>query len=136
MNSEIQSLSAKEREVLYLIYQLEPATAQAVQSNLKLEASYNSVRRILDSLVEKRFVTFKRIGRKYHYEPVRSRTEQGTKLLREIIHSFFDASPALGFASLIKGTRNQQIQDLEIDNARRLLEQFRNDDDENQGTGE
>lgn len=135
MTIEIQALSAKEREILYLVYELEPATAQAVQSKLKHDASYNSVRRILDSLVEKKFVTFERVGRKYQYRPIRSRSEQGTKLLQEVIQAFFDASPALGFANLIKGTRNQKIQDLEIENAKRLLDQLRKDEDSQESSG-
>lgn len=131
MGTEIQELSAREREVLYLIYQLEPATVQDIQEGLKKKsASYNSVRRTIDCLVEKGFVSFQRVGRKHQFRPIRSRTEQGTKLLREVIKAFFDESPALGFANLIRGTRSEQVQDLEIENIRRLVDKFRSGDDE------
>lgn len=125
MNVEIGELPPKERQILYLVYQLAPVTVLDVQQNLKHEASYNSIRRILDSLVEKKLVTFERVKRKYVYSPVRSRSEQGTKMLQEVIKTFFDESPALGFVNLIKGRRDENLQDLEIENIKSLLDDYR-----------
>ena len=73
VNTGIQELSARDCEALYLVYQLEPLTAQDVQANLTLEARCNSVRRLIDSLVEERFAKFERIGRNYRYRPLLDR---------------------------------------------------------------
>lgn len=123
---DLKSLSRREREVLYLVYELGSATAADIQERLDPPATYNATRRLLETLSKKEAIRFSRNGRQYVYSPVRSRFEQGTAALAEVLNAFFDGSPALGFMNLMKA-KDQRLQDLELDNIRKLLDEARNE---------
>jgi hypothetical protein len=57
---------------------------------------------------------------------VRSRFDQGSTALLEVLNAFFDGSPALGFMNLMK-SKDERLQDLELENIRKLLEDARNE---------
>ena len=121
---DLKSLSRREREVLYLVYELGTATAADVQERLDPPATYNATRRLLETLCKKEAIQYRRSGRQYEYSPVRSRFEQGTAALAEVLNAFFDGSPALGFMNLMK-TKDERLQNLELDNIRKLLDEAR-----------
>ncbi len=123
---DLKSLSRREREVLYLVYELGKATALDIQERLEPAATYNATRRLLETLTKKGAVQFSRNGRQYVYEPVRSRFDQGTAALAEVLNAFFDGSPALGFMNLMKA-KDERLQDLEIENLKKLLDEARNE---------
>ena len=95
-----------------------------MQERLDPPATYNATRRLLETLGKKGVIQHRRSGRQYLYSPVRSRFEQGTAALAEVLNAFFDGSPALGFMNLMK-TKDERLQDLELDNIRKLLDEAR-----------
>ena len=128
VSSDIGDLSARERQALYLVYQLAPASAADIQE--QLESSYNATRRILEALVQKKFVTYEKDGRRYIYRPLKSPTEEGTKLLREVIKAFFSSSPSLGFIQLIESARGgKELSKRRLEEIRKILEEAESDQD-------
>ncbi len=127
LSPSVNELSRREREVLYIVYELGEVSVSEVQSALS-DASYNAVRRILDSVSKKGLIKYKRIGRRFIYSPARSRVEEGTVALKEVLNTFFSGSAALGFMNVLKN-KDQQLRELEIQNVRQLLEELGGHDD-------
>lgn len=125
----LRDLTKREREILYAVYELHPVTVQKICEHIQSDISYNGVRRILDSLVTKELVKFEAKRRKHVYSPVQSSIDQGTRILREVIQTFFGESAALGFASLLK-SKDSRLQELEINNLRQLLKEQRESDND------
>lgn len=119
----VNQLTRREREVLYAVYELEEASVAKVQEHLG-DASYNAVRRQLDGLAKKELISFRKSGRCFVYLPATSKAQQGAAALREVLDTFFEGSPALGFTSLLR-TKDSRLQELELDSVRELLEEER-----------
>jgi predicted transcriptional regulator len=108
-------LSARERQVMDVLYGRREATASEVHHDLPDAASYNAVRGVLRVLEEKGHVEHERDGRRYVYRPTASAEAEGRSSLRRVARTFFGGSAERVVSALFEGSipPEQELQRLE-----------------------
>ena len=84
--------------------------------------SYSAVRAMLNLLVEKRFATFRREGKRYLYRPVTSKEKVSRSALQNLVRTFFGGEPADAVAALLDGSAGK-LQAEDIDRIKQFIEQ-------------
>lgn len=119
----------RERQIVEALYRIGEASVAQVRAVLPQPPSYSAVRAMLNLLVEKRVVTFRRDGKRYLYRPVRSKERVRRGVLRNLVQTFFSGAPADAVAALVDGSAGKVTpEDLErmkhlIDEAERKSRQ-------------
>ncbi len=90
--------------------------AEAVDAEPPL--AYNSVLTILRILETKGFVRHTKQSRAFIYEPLVDRDEASVGAVRNLLSRFFDNSPALLMANLLK---DERIRKRDLDQLRKLI---------------
>lgn len=90
--SSDQQLSARERQVLDIVYALGEATATDVLGAMPKPPSRSAVRTFLRILEEKGKLRHKKRGREYVYRATRSRDRAGQAAVRQVLKTFFEGS--------------------------------------------
>lgn len=85
-------LSARERQVMEVLYRRRAATAAEVYDDLPDAPSYNAVRGVLRILEDKGHVVHERDGRSFVYRTVAPADEAGRSMLRRLSRTFFGGS--------------------------------------------
>ena len=96
-------LSARERQVMEVLYRRREATASDIHDELPDAASYNAVRGVLRVLEEKGHVEHEQDGRRYVYRPTASAESEGRSSLRRVVGTFFGGSAARVVSALFEG---------------------------------
>jgi predicted transcriptional regulator len=91
MNKQ-QQLSARERQIMDVIYARGESTATEVLDSLQNAPSRNTVRTFLRILEEKGHLRHKSRGREYVFRPVRPRMRAGQSAVQHVLRTFFDGS--------------------------------------------
>lgn len=94
-------LSAREREILDLIYRLGAATATEVIAQMKQPPSRSAVRTFLKILEDKGYLRHKKEGREYVFTATRSRESVGRKAVLHVLETFFGGSISNAVASYL-----------------------------------
>ncbi len=94
-------LSAREREILDLVYRLGQATATEVIAEMKQPPSRSAVRTFLKILEDKGYLKHKKEGREYVFIATRSRENVGRKAVRHVLETFFGGSLSNAVASYL-----------------------------------
>ena len=85
-------LSARERQIMDLIYAKGEATATEILESLPDPPSRNAVRTFLRILEEKGHLKHKNRGREYVFRPTRPRVRAGQSAVQHVLKTFFDGS--------------------------------------------
>lgn len=85
-------LSARERQVMEVLYRRRKATAAELYEELPDAPSYNAVRGVLRILEEKGHVGHEREGRRYIYHPSSPAEAAGRSRLSRLSRTFFGGS--------------------------------------------
>ena len=115
-------LGRREREIVEALYRLEEAAVADVLSALASPPSYSAVRAMLNLLVEKRVVTFRRDGKRYLYRPVKAKDKVRRSALRDLVRNFFAGQAADAVAALVDGSAGRVTPD-DLRRMRELIEQ-------------
>ena len=94
-------LSARERQVMDIVYRLREATAADVQRELAHAPTNATVRSILRTLEGKGHLTHGRAGATFVYRPVHPREQVKKGALSHLVRTFFDGSAAEAIAALV-----------------------------------
>ncbi len=97
----IDPLSAREREILDLVYQLGQATATQVIAKMSQPPSRSAVRTFLKILEDKGYLRHKKDGREYVFIATRSRESVGRKAVLHVLETFFGGSLSNAVASYL-----------------------------------
>jgi predicted transcriptional regulator len=115
-----QELTEAELRLMNVLWDRGPATvgaiADAVGTNPPL--AYNSVLTTLRILETKGFVSHTKQSRAFIYEPVVDREQASGGAVRHLLTRFFNDSPALLMANLLK---DERIRKRDLDKLRQLL---------------
>ncbi len=117
-------LSAREREILDLVYRLNEATATQVIAEMKQPPSRSAVRTFLKILEQKGYLRHKKVGREYLFTATKSRESVGRKAVNHVLQTFFGGSLSDAVASYLSkpGTK---IDDDELVRLEKLIEAAR-----------
>jgi predicted transcriptional regulator len=90
--SRSETLTEREAEVMAVLWQLGPASAETVRANLKGEPHDSSVRTVLRVLEDKGHVTHTKQGRTYIYRPKARQATAQRKAVQVLMARLFGGS--------------------------------------------
>ncbi|MCC6511714.1 MAG: BlaI/MecI/CopY family transcriptional regulator [Pirellulaceae bacterium] len=114
-------LSAREREILNIVYRLGDATATEVIAAMKDPPSRSAVRTFLKILEDKGHLRHKQVGREFVFSATRSRDKVGRSAIVHVLETFFGGSLSDAVASyLAKPQAN--VDEAELKKLQRLID--------------
>lgn len=118
---EDERISARERQVMDILFRLGRATAEDVMNELPDPPGYSAVRALLATLEAKGWVTHGKESRRYVYEAAVPEKRAKQSALKRLLATFFEGSPEKLVASLLD-PEDQQLSKEEIERIRKLID--------------
>ena len=113
-------LGRRERQIVETVVKLGEASVADVLANLADPPGYSSVRAMLGLLVEKKWLKFRRDGKRYLYRPAAGREKTQRNAAARMLDTFFGGSPAQALAALLDSSA-EQISDEEYNRMMKLI---------------
>lgn len=110
--------TARELDVITVLWDLGPSTVAEVQNALDDELAYTTVLTILRILEDKGYAGHTAEGRAHRYRPLVERVEAGDSALRRLTKRLFSGSPELLLTRLVE---HDDLTDDELRRMRDLL---------------
>ena len=98
---KLESLPPRERQVLDTVYRIGEGSVSEVIDHLADAPGYSAVRTMLNTLVRKGFIKYRREKTRYLYRPVVPQEEVPQSLLRNLLDTFFVGKPAAAVAAML-----------------------------------
>ena len=124
MNSTMDDLSRRERQIMGAIYRLAGATVSEVLDEMAEPPSYSAVRTQLGILEGKGFLEHRQEGRRYVYPPTEPMGRARKKALHGVLRTFFDGSPRAAIAALLDN-EDARLSDEDLEELADLVEAAR-----------
>ena len=124
MKDPHQELSARERQIMDVLFRLGRATVADVRDRMADPPSYSAVRATLRILEEKGRVHHEQDGPRYVYVPAVAPERARRQALRHVVQTFFEGSPEEAALALLRMS-DLEIADDEIERLTRRIEQAR-----------
>ncbi len=118
------NLSARERQIMDVIYSRGEATVAEVLRELPKPPSYSAVRGLMGILEEKGHLEHREEGRRYVYLPTVPRGRAQRSALERVLKTFFAGSTSEAVAALLD-LESGRLSDEELTELARLVEQAR-----------
>ncbi len=125
----IQSLGAREREILEIVYRLQKASVADVRGAIPAAPSYSAVRTMLGQLEKKGFLSRQLEGIRYEYQPVKPLSTESRSAFRHMVSTFFGGSPSAAIAAFVNESAGKLSAE-ELDELQALIEKVRNKETE------
>ena len=119
-----EELSARERQIMDVVWRLGEATAAQVRDEVPDAPSYSAIRALMRILEEKGHLKHRSEGRRYVYLPTAPKSRAQQSALRRMVHTFFSDSPERAVAALLDMEAGDLTAD-ELDRLAELVEQAR-----------
>ncbi len=113
--------SARELDVMAVLWELGSATVAEVQTELHDDLAYTTVLTVLRTLEDKGHVSHEDAGRAHRYLPLVDRETAGTNALKRILSTVFGGSPQLLLTNLVN---DQDLTRAQIREMRKLLNEM------------
>ncbi len=97
----LESLAPRERQIVETVYRLDEASVGEVLDALPDPLSYSAVRAMLNTLVQKGFLEYRREKTRYLYRPVVAKNAAQRSVLRNLLETFFAGQAAEAVAALL-----------------------------------
>lgn len=114
---QLKHLSRRERQIIEALYKLEQASVADVQQAIEDAPSYSSVRALMNRMVEKQLIQFRREANKYIYFPITDKHSAADSALKKLVNTFFKGSTYDAVTALLGNGKDklteQQAQDLQ-----------------------
>lgn len=99
--SKLEALGARERQIAEIVYRLGEAGVNEVLGEIPDPPSYSAVRAILNVLVQKGVLDYRREKIKYLYYPVVAKDDASRSALKNLLDTFFAGKPTDVVAALL-----------------------------------
>jgi len=119
---EDDRVSARERQVMDILFRLGRATAEEVMRELAEPPGYSAVRALLATLESKGLVKHGKESRRYVYQPAVPEKRAKRTALNRLLATFFEGRPEKLVAALLD-PRDLQLSQEEIDRIRKLIDE-------------
>lgn len=116
--------SARERQVMDILFRMGKATAEEVQEALPNPPGYSAVRALMATLEAKGMVHHSKESRKYVYHPTVPEKKAKRSALKRLLSTFFDGRPENLVAALLD-PNDQKLSHEEIEKIRKLIDETR-----------
>ncbi|MFK7768906.1 MAG: BlaI/MecI/CopY family transcriptional regulator [Mariniblastus sp.] len=114
-------LAKRELQIVETVVKLKEASVADVRKNLSAPPSYAAVRMAMGVLVEKKWLKFRRDGKRFLYSPVGPEKVQRNALSR-VMDTFFKGSKTEWFATLLDSSASEMT-NAEYERMAQLIEQ-------------
>jgi len=114
-------LSARERQIMDIVYRHGRAAAADVLDELPDPPSYSTVRALLRILEEKGHLRHVKDGARYVYLPKKARSRAGRSAMEQVLNTFFEGSTEKAVAALL----DLDVPESELDRVAALIEKAR-----------
>jgi len=88
----LAGLTQREQEVMDVVYQNQPCTANLICDNLSSDLKNATVRTVLRSLESKKVVEHEQKGKQFFYSAIENKKSAATKAFKSVVNTFFDGS--------------------------------------------
>jgi BlaI family transcriptional regulator, penicillinase repressor len=122
MDPQPVNLSRRERQVMDILFRIGEAPVSQVLSEMNDAPSYSAVRALMNVLVRKGHLRYRRDGLRYVYRPTRPRTQAARSALKRTVATFFEGSPEKAVAALLDMSAIEMSGD-ELDRIERMIRQ-------------
>lgn len=119
---EEDRVSARERQVMDILFRLGKATAEEVMTELADPPGYSAVRALLATLEAKGLAKHGKESRRYVYQPTVPGKRAKRTALKRLLATFFEGSPEKLVAALLD-PQDQQLSRDEIQRIRKLIDE-------------
>ena len=119
---KLESLPPRERQVLDTVYRIGEGSVAEVLDALADPPGYSAVRTMLNTLVRKGFLKYRREQTRYLYRPVVPQEVVPQSLLRNLLDTFFVGRPTAAVAAML----NAAAPDLSDEDYREMEQMIRN----------
>ena len=116
---EIQSLGARERQIMDALYKHGEASVAEVRAEIASPPSYSAVRGMLGLLEQKGLVGHRRDGLRYLYSPTVAPGKAKRRALKHVVATFFSGSPERAVSALLGLDEDTRI---DLDELRALID--------------
>ena len=117
-------LSARERQIMDVLFQRGAATAAEVREGMADAPSYSAVRTQLRILEDKGHVTHEQDGPRYVYRPTLTKERAKRSALNHLVDTFFNGSAGQAMAALLDDS-NTELSERDLDRLEDLILQAR-----------
>lgn len=118
----MERLTAKERQIMDILYAQPRMGVSEVQDRLPEGSSYSSVRASLSRLVEKGHLQTARDGARHLYLPVNDPSTASKQALRRVMQTFFQGSPKATISAVLQFS-DTDISEAELKEIQRMLDE-------------
>lgn len=101
------NLSKRERQIIEAIYGMNAASVTEVKASIPDPPSYSAVRAMMNILVRKKVLSYRKEGRKYLYFPLVRRQKARQFALKRLLEVYFDNSVPQAVSGLIQADRGK-----------------------------
>jgi len=123
-NKAANYLSKREQQIMELLYQREPATANDLMALLPGGPSNSTVRTLLRILEEKGQVMKKEEDGKYIYSPAKAKKAAAKTALNRVLDTFYHGSVRDVVATLLDEEKNR-LSDEDLDQLQKMIDKAR-----------
>ncbi|MEM7200543.1 MAG: BlaI/MecI/CopY family transcriptional regulator [Planctomycetota bacterium] len=102
MTSFDPQFSRREAQIMELVYRLGEATAAQIREQMADAPSNSTVRKLLEILVQKGVLRFRRDGPRYVYRPTTPRAKAMRAAVSRLIDTFFGGSAADALVAIVR----------------------------------
>ena len=117
------SLSRRERQIMEILFRLGRASVSDILDQMTDAPTYTTARGLLRVLERKGHVTHEEDGLRYVYVPVAAKGDTGESMIKHVVRTFFDGSPARAMAALLGSSSD--LSDEEIARLSAIVRQAR-----------
>ncbi len=121
---ELKALSRRERQIIDALFHLEQASVQQVLETIDDPPSYSSVRALLNRMVEKQLITYRREGNRYLYSPIAKKEDAAQSAMKKWINTFFSGS-TLDAVTALLGSQKDQLNEQQLKKLQEKIEQLK-----------
>ena len=116
--------SRREQQIMDIVYALGSANAAEIHARMPEAPTYTTVRGLLRILVTKGHLRVKSDGVRFVYRPRTARKDAGASVLRHVLRTFFDDSPAKAVAAILDSS-DLELTPAELERLSRMVRQAR-----------
>jgi predicted transcriptional regulator len=121
----LETLAPRERQIVETVLRLGEVSVSDVLAVIPNPPTYNGVRAIMNVLVQKGFLEYRREKTKYLYKTVIEKDATRVSMLKNLLENFFAGNPADVVAALLDVTA-EKLKEKDYCELKQMIENARN----------
>ena len=124
MSPRLETLASRERQVVETVFRLGEASVGDVLAAIPDPPTYSGIRAIMNVLVQKGFLEYRREKTKYLYKAVIEKDATRMAMLKHLLENFFAGNPSEVVAALLD-VAAEQLKEKDFRELKQMIENAR-----------